>query len=211
MKVVIGSGNPGKLAELTALLRENGLEPVSGGDYLDDVPETGSSPQENARIKALGYARAAGLPAISMDSGLFLTDLPASDPRQPGTYVRRVGGKRLNDQEMIAHYQALAASLGGRVRCQWVTAFAVALPDGRLVSGDDAEGQPESWKFWLVDRQSGEPLPGKPLSCISLEGDTGIYVNASGGQDGASTQRRLAIRQKAVKALCSLLTKDVSQ
>ena len=32
MKVVIGSGNPGKLAELTSLLRENGLEPVSGGD-----------------------------------------------------------------------------------------------------------------------------------------------------------------------------------
>lgn len=59
MKVVIGSGNPGKLAELTALLRENGLEPVSGGDYLDDVPETGSSPQENARIKALSYAKVA--------------------------------------------------------------------------------------------------------------------------------------------------------
>lgn len=207
MKAVIGSGNPGKLAELAQELRAAGFEPVSGADFSVEAEETGATPRENAEIKAKAYARASGLPAIAMDSGLFLEELPMADPRQPGTHVRRMGGKRLSDEEMIAHYAALAKSLGGSALCHWVTGFAAALPDGTVLSGDDAEGQPLRWKFRLVSEPGGEPLPGKPLSCISVEGDTGRYVNENGGSEGASAERRATYRKKAAALLCRLLRK----
>ena len=205
MTVVIGSGNPGKLAELSETLRAAGFEPVSGADFAAAAAETGATPRENAEIKAKAYAKASGLPAVAMDSGLFFEELPMTDPRQPGTHVRRVEGRRLSDGEMVAHYAALAESLGGRALCHWVTGFAAALPDGTVLSGDDAERQPLRWKFYLVSEPSGEPLPGKPLSCISLEGDTGRYVNENGGSSGASAERRAASRRQAAALLQKLL------
>ena len=204
MKVLIGTGNPGKIAEMALCLREAGLEPVSGAEYPLEAAETGASPEENARLKAAAYCRASGLPAVSFDSGLYLAELPMDDPRQPGLCVRRVGGKRLSDGEMVSHYAALAASLGGRVLCRWVTGYAVCLPDGRTASGNDAAGQPKAWQFYLTDEPCGDPLPGKPLSCISLEGDTGEYENRS-GRDGASARRRAAIYRRAAGELRRLL------
>ncbi|MGI5894777.1 MAG: non-canonical purine NTP pyrophosphatase [Candidatus Merdivicinus sp.] len=209
MKVLIGSGNPGKLSEMFFYLRQAGLEPVSGMDYTLEVSETGSSPLENARLKAAAYSKASGLPCVAFDSGMLLLGIPADDPRQPGTHVRRIGEKRMEDEEMIAHYQEIARSLGGRVQGQWVTGFAAAMPDGRMISGDDAENQPNSWKFWLVEERSGEPLKGKPLSCISLEGDTGRYVNADREHDGASAQRRKAIYLRAVEAIQKMLNEKI--
>lgn len=205
MKVLIGSENAGKLSDAALYLQGAGLEPVFGEAYALDIAETGSSPQENATIKAMAYAKASGLPTVSFDSGLFLAELPADDPCQPGTHVRRVGGKRLDDEEMIAYYSALAASLGGKVLCQWVTGFAAVMPDGRVISGDDAQNQPDRWKFWLVAERNGEPLKGKPLSCISLEGDTGRYVNETNGQDGASAERRRKIYRRAIQEIKRLI------
>ena len=56
MKIVIGSGNPGKRAELSETLRAAGFEPVSGADFAAEAAETGATPRENAEIKAKAYA-----------------------------------------------------------------------------------------------------------------------------------------------------------
>ena len=50
------------------------------------------------------------MPTIAIDDGLFLNNVP--DELQPGTHVRRVGGKRLNDEEMIEHYISLVNKYG---------------------------------------------------------------------------------------------------
>jgi XTP/dITP diphosphohydrolase len=79
-KIVLGTGNPHKLQELRAIFAAcgvNGVELVgleeaagAGGAALPEPQETGKTYEENAMIKAMLYARRAGLPALADDSGL---------------------------------------------------------------------------------------------------------------------------------------------
>ena len=72
--------------------------------------ETGSTPLENARIKALAYYRAFDMPVFSCDSGLYFDNVP--DELQPGVHVRNVNGKCLSDDEMVEYYSGLAKKYG---------------------------------------------------------------------------------------------------
>lgn len=83
-RLVIASHNAGKVREITALLGPYGMEPVSAGALgLPEPAETGTSFAENARIKALASATAAGLPALADDSGLEVAALGG----RPGVYT----------------------------------------------------------------------------------------------------------------------------
>ena len=83
-RLVIASHNEGKVAEITALLGPYGMTPVSAGALgLPEPEETGTTFAENARIKALASATAAGLPALADDSGLEVTALGG----RPGVYT----------------------------------------------------------------------------------------------------------------------------
>lgn len=203
-KILIGTSNPAKVADMAPLLALRGLEAVSGEGYAIDPEENGGSPAENAAIKARAYCAASGLPTLSFDSGLYILDLPMDDPRQPGLHIRRVGGKRLTDEEMLHYYSDLSHQLGGRVLCQFVTGFAAAVPDGRLVSGEDREGQPKAWQFYLVDKPLGRSPVGKPLHSISVEADSGLYFTQR-DKDGSSVFRRRAIRERAIMEMTRLL------
>jgi len=76
MKVVLASGNKGKLAELGALLGDSGLELVPQDALgIADPIEDGHSFVENALIKARNAARLSGLPALADDSGLIVDAL----------------------------------------------------------------------------------------------------------------------------------------
>jgi len=76
MKVVLASGNKGKLAELGALLAGSGLELLPQGVLgIADPIEDGHSFVENALIKARNAARRSGLPALADDSGLIVDTL----------------------------------------------------------------------------------------------------------------------------------------
>ncbi|MFL4972765.1 MAG: non-canonical purine NTP pyrophosphatase, partial [Microvirga sp.] len=75
-KLVVATHNPGKLAEMRALLAAYGVEAVSAGELGLPVPaETGHMFAENAGIKAHAAARATGLPAFADDSGLCVDAL----------------------------------------------------------------------------------------------------------------------------------------
>jgi 8-oxo-dGTP diphosphatase len=80
---------------------------------LPEPAEDGASPVENARAKARFYYAASGKPTFSADSGLYFAGLP--DALQPGVHIRRVNGKRLDDDEMTAYYGSLADRFGGRI------------------------------------------------------------------------------------------------
>jgi XTP/dITP diphosphohydrolase len=72
MRLLVATTNPGKLREIRGILAGAPAEIVT----LDQIPqvaepeETGATFAENARLKALYYNRASGLPTVAEDSGL---------------------------------------------------------------------------------------------------------------------------------------------
>lgn len=75
-RLVLASGNAGKLAELRALLAGTGVELVAQSQLgVEEVEETGLSFVENALLKARHAAAATGLPALADDSGLCVDAL----------------------------------------------------------------------------------------------------------------------------------------
>ena len=88
MKLVLASGNAGKLAELRDLLGD-GFTLHAQSEFGDgDADETGLSFIENAILKARYAARATGLPALGDDSGLCVDALHGA----PGLYSARYAG-----------------------------------------------------------------------------------------------------------------------
>src|SRR5690625_4741228 len=75
-RLVVASHNAGKVREIGELLRPYGVETISAADLGLPVPaETEETFEGNARIKAHAAATAAGLPALSDDSGLAVDAL----------------------------------------------------------------------------------------------------------------------------------------
>lgn len=89
MKLVLASGNAGKLAEFRTLLGDAGWDVRPQSEFgIGDAEETGLSFIENAILKARHAARASGLPALADDSGLCVDALDGA----PGLYSARYAG-----------------------------------------------------------------------------------------------------------------------
>ncbi|MDZ7790754.1 MAG: XTP/dITP diphosphatase [Xanthomonadales bacterium] len=93
-KLVLASGNKGKLRELTHMLEPLGIEVISQSDFnVESVEETGLTFVENALLKAREAARVSGLPALGDDSGLVVDALDG----RPGIYSARFAGEDATD------------------------------------------------------------------------------------------------------------------
>lgn len=89
-KVVVASGNTGKVAELSRTLAPLSLELITQNSLgVPEVAETGATFVENALIKARNASRHTGLPAIADDSGLEVSALQGS----PGVHSARYSGE----------------------------------------------------------------------------------------------------------------------
>jgi len=131
VKLLVATNNPGKVKEYKELLAGLPLEltyPAQEG--LDiEVDETGGSFAENARLKAVAYARASGLLTLTDDSGLEVDALGG----EPGIHSARYAGSGASDEK---HYQLLLEKLRqvpweertARFRC----VIAVATPEGQI-------------------------------------------------------------------------------
>lgn len=125
-RLVIASHNPGKVTEIAELLQPFGVEVVSAGALgLAEPEETGRSFAENALLKARAAATAAGLPALSDDSGLVV---PALDGA-PGIYSARWAGPGKDFGHAMARVEQALAGKTDR-RAHFVCALAIAWPDG---------------------------------------------------------------------------------
>ena len=89
-RLVLGTGNPGKVEELRALLADLPLELIPGPtlEHPPDVEEDADTLAGNARKKAEAYRAAAGAPALADDTGL---EVAALDGR-PGVRTARFAG-----------------------------------------------------------------------------------------------------------------------
>ena len=100
-RLVLATGNPGKVAELQPLLAAAGLdlELVTQRELgIDDAEETGATFIENALLKARHAARASGLPALADDSGLLVDALGGA----PGLITAHYGGVHGDSARNIA-------------------------------------------------------------------------------------------------------------
>ena len=94
-KVVLATGNVGKIKELARLLDGLGVEVVAQSEFeVSDAVESGVTFAENSLIKARHAAAATGLPAIADDSGLSVDALGGA----PGVYSARYAGPDANDE-----------------------------------------------------------------------------------------------------------------
>src|SRR5690606_27378738 len=107
-RVVLATGNAGKLREISALLAPRGFEIVSQAQLgIDGAEETGSTFEDNALLKARHAARAANLPALADDSGIEVDALGG----RPGVHSARYAGPGADD---AANNTLLLAELSGR-------------------------------------------------------------------------------------------------
>jgi non-canonical purine NTP pyrophosphatase (RdgB/HAM1 family) len=98
MRIVLATGNAGKLRELQAVLQFRDVEVVPQSQFTAvSAEETGLSFVENAILKARHAARASGLPAVADDSGIEVDELHGA----PGIYSARYAGPHATDQENL--------------------------------------------------------------------------------------------------------------
>ncbi len=131
MRLVLASGNSGKLAELRELLVDANIELIAQSQLgISDADETGLSFIENAILKARHAARESGLPALGDDSGLCVDALDGA----PGLYSARYAGQHGNAQANIEKLlRELNAVSGEKRGAHFVCVLAL------LRSADDAD------------------------------------------------------------------------
>lgn len=173
--LLFGTGNPSKLNTMRESLEGMDIGLLSLRDMEKSPPEvaeSGSSPLENARIKALAYYRHYGIPVFSLDSGLFFENV--SDGLQPGVHVRNVAGKKLSDNEMIAYYSALAREYGGRLTARYKNALCLVMSENEIYQSMDESLWGKA--FYLTDTPHKRMhQEGFPLDRLSVDIASGEY------------------------------------
>lgn len=176
MKVLYGTTNQAKLDAMRKTVEELGIELVGLWDMEHPVPaaeETGKNPLENARMKAKAYYQAFSMPVFSCDSGLYFDGL--KEELQPGTHIRRIGGKELSDEEMIAYYAELAKNNGGKLTGWYRNAICFMVNEETVF-----ESMAESLAtepFMLVEKPHKKRVAGFPLDSLSVDIETGKYYH----------------------------------
>lgn len=135
-RLILATKNPGKILEITELLKDLPIEVVacsSCGD-IPDVVEDGETFRENAACKALSVAKATGEVALADDSGLEVDALCGA----PGVHSARFAGEDLprGPERDRDNYEKLLSLLEGVEDCRRTARFrcvvAIASPDGRI-------------------------------------------------------------------------------
>ena len=174
IKILYGTTNKGKLQAMRTALESFDLEIVGLNDMEGELPiieENGTTPLENAQIKAKAYYERFKMPVFSCDSGLYFDEL--DEKEQPGLYVRRVGGKELTDDEMIAYYAALARRHGGKITGQYRNAICFVLDEQHCYSSMDESIFTE--KFIMTAIPHPKRVEGFPMDSLSIDIPTGKY------------------------------------
>lgn len=197
MEFLYGTTNNAKLESMRRITKILGIDIIGLKEIMErpefcdiklpEIDESGSNPLENAKIKAMAYYKTFGIPVFSCDSGLYFEEV--AENQQPGTHVRRVGGKELSDSEMIEYYGTLAASYGGRLTAKYKNAICLVLSENEIFSSMDSSLEIEP--FYLVSRPHSKIVSGFPLDALSVQIESGKYF-----QD---LEQNLAVDKKTVE------------
>lgn len=196
-QLILGSRNTKKLAELVGLLGD--LLPVkdlSGWPDLPEVEETGTTFEDNARLKAATVARQLHEWVLGEDSGLCV---PALGGR-PGIYSARWAGQHGNDAANNAKLLDEMKHLTGEDRAAYyVSTAALADPTGQIVAV--VEGR--CWGRIMTDAHGEGGFGYDPLFLIP-------EYHRTFGQLSATVKQALSHRARAIAQLRPLLRKYLS-
>ncbi len=195
MKWLFATGNPGKVREVAEILTPLGIELTHLGELdtdVDEPVEDGSSFEENARIKALGYARQLGLRCLAEDSGLEVDALQG----RPGVYSARYAGTEgsRNERDLANNEKLLRemAEVADEQRsARFVSAVCVADPDGSVIA--EARG---TFEGSVARRARGENGFGyDPIFLVAEGGRTSAELTSD--EKNARSHRGASIRRLA--------------
>ena len=147
-KIVLASGNAGKIREFQAILKDVPVLPQSDFN-VPEADETGSTFIENAIIKARNAAQHTGLPAIADDSGLAVDALNGA----PGVISARYAGTDASDEDNVQKLLTEMAEIDTPLRTArfiCVIAFMRHADDPTPVI---AQG---SWEGFILQQPQGE-------------------------------------------------------
>lgn len=149
-RVVLASGNPGKLREFSALFEPLGIHLVPQGQLgVPDAEEPHVTFVENALAKARHASQLTGLPAIADDSGLCVLALDGA----PGVYSARYASMRGEEKSDAANNALLLRELAGQAdrRASYVAVLVLvrAADDPRPLIGEGV------WHGEIVDTPRG--------------------------------------------------------
>lgn len=135
MKLVLATGNQGKVRELKAILGDLNIEVYSlkGFPEIGEIVEGGATFAENAVIKAKAVSKATNLVALADDSGLEVDYLDGA----PGIYSARFAGEGKSDADNNEKLLALLREVPldkrtARFRC----VIAICTPGGQVYTAD---------------------------------------------------------------------------
>jgi XTP/dITP diphosphohydrolase len=193
VRVVLASGNSGKLRELGSLLAPFGFDLVSQSTLgLQAPPETGTTFAENALLKARHAAAMTNLPALADDSGIEVDALGG----RPGIYSARYAGEGASDQanlrKMLDEMREIPASQR-TARYQCVIAFVTTATDSAPIL---ATG---TWEGTLISEPKG--LGGFGYDPIFVPSG----LDRTAAELGAGEKNSLSHRGQALRALVTEL------
>jgi len=198
MRLRFATSNPHKLREAREILEPAGVT-VEGLDSARPVPEPvedADSFEGNARLKALGYARALGERCLGEDSGLEVDALGGAPGVRSARYAGAAGTR---DERDRANNEKLLAALRGvpvaERTARFVCAVCVADPDGTIVA--EARG---TYEGIVADAPSGTGGFGyDPLLFLPDVGRTSAELTPE-------AKNARSHRSAALRALVPLLT-----
>jgi len=186
-RVVLASGNAGKLREFSELLAPSGFELVRQSEFgITPPPETGTTFLENALIKARNAAQLSGLPAIADDSGIEVDVLGGA----PGVSSARFAGEDASDEANLAKLLAALEGLPpekrtARYRC--VIVFVDSALDARPLVGEGA------WEGRIIAARRGTGGFGYDPSFVPV-GETRTVAEMPAAEKNLQSHRGQAMR-----------------
>lgn len=186
MRLVLATANKDKAVEIEDVLGGLGFELVPRPADVGEVEETGSTLEENARLKAVALVDATGAAAVADDTGLEVAALGG----EPGVYSSRYAGE---DATYADNVNKLLEAMAGQVdrRARFVTVALVRFPDGSEVA---AEGVMDGV---ISAEAKGENGFGYDPVFIPDGGDGRTYAEMSTQEKDAISHRGRAFRALA--------------
>jgi XTP/dITP diphosphohydrolase len=196
-KVVLATGNKGKVKELARMLSGLGIEVFPQSEFsVVDVAETGTTFVENAIIKARHAAKQTGLPAIADDSGLAVDALSG----KPGVYSARYSGDQATDQSNITKLLDAMADIPKDKRQAKFLCVLVFMRHADDPTPIICQGE---WYGEITTKQQGENGFGyDPVFWVDTQ-------NCSSAQLSPAQKNAFSHRGKALKLLLAQLQNEI--
>lgn len=185
-KIILATHNQGKIAEMREMLKPLGIMVSSAAELnLPDVEETGTTFEENAKLKAEQLSALSGLPCLADDSGLCVDALNG----RPGVYSARYAPNRDFDKGMQMLLDELSSTKDTERKAHFSCVMAFARPDEKTqvfegrVDGKIAQAKKGSGGFGY------DPI------FVPDEGDGRSFAEFDGAEKNKISHRGRALRK----------------